>query len=313
MAADRARIARVAARSDGVLATEQCLRLGASRSWVDRQVLSGRWQRVHVGVLVVHSGPLGWRTRARAALVYAGPGAALSHTAAGYVHGLVAQPPAVIDVMIPESRRVRPSRGIAIHRRRGIVSSAGSLPSVGAADTLLDLVAACPTEDEQVALVCAAVRGGVRPRDVVEAARRRPRLRGRSTVLCLVGQVAEGVESPLERRYRRDVERAHRLPTARLQVRHRVGGRWVRADCLYEDLGVRCELDGELAHPGGRTAADTWRDNAVLIERAELTLRYRWEHVAGDPCAVASQVARALRSRGWSARPRRCGPTCTLA
>ncbi len=75
---------------------------------------------------------------------------------------------------------------------------------------------------------------------------------------------------------------------------------------------MRCELDGELAHPGGRTDSDTWRDNAVLIERGDITLRYRWGHVALTPCATAAQVAAALRLRGWRGAPRACKPDCPV-
>lgn len=86
----------------------------------------------------------------------------------------------------------------------------------------------------------------------------------------------------------------------------------MRADCVYRGRGVRVELDGGLGHPGGRTDKDTWRDNAVGMEHLELTLRYRWAHVAGRPCDTAAQVATALRSRGWAGTPTPCGPNCPV-
>lgn len=135
---------------------------------------------------------------------------------------------------------------------------------------------------------------------------------GRALLLELLGEAEPGIESPLEHRYARDVERRHGLPRARAQVRDRVGGRWIRADRVYEGLGVRVELDGRLAHPTGRTDDDTWRDNSVVIERSEVTLRYRWRHVAVEPCATAGQVASALRARGWTGGATRCSPTCAL-
>jgi len=82
---------------------------------------------------------------------------------------------------------------------------------------------------------------------------------------------------------------------------------------VYRGLGVRIELDGALAHPDGRTDGDTWRDNAVLIARGEITLRYRWRHVAVTPCVTAVQVSGALRLGGWTGRPHPCGPECALA
>ena len=158
-----------------------------------------------------------------------------------------------------------------------------------------------------------AARAGLREIELADAIRRRGRFRRRTLLTDLVAAVAEGVESTLEHRYRRDVERRHGLPSADLQVRDRVGGARIRADGIYQGFGLRVELDGRLGHPDGRTAADTWRDNAVLLDRDEITLRYRWVHVAATPCATAAQVAQALRRGGWSGHPRRCSPGCSVA
>jgi len=255
-------------------------------------------------VLVVHAGALSWRQRARAALLYAGPGAALSHRAAGHVHGFVGAP-AVIEVAVPRARTVLPQEGIVV-RRRVMPFAGGRLRVVNEDDTVVDLVAGAADVDEAVGLLCDAVRAGVLPGRVVAAARERARVRNRRLLDEVPDAVEEGVESPLEHRYARDVERAHRLPRARAQVRQRVDGRWIRADRVYGGLGVRVELDGRLAHPHGSTDADVWRDNAVVLARAELTLRYRWRHVASRPCATARQVAAALQAGGWRGEPARC-------
>src|SRR5699024_4662425 len=119
------------------------------------------------------------------------------------------------------------------------------------------------------------------PGDTIrEALARRARIRHRALVTDVLAAVADGVESPLEHRYHRDVGAAHGLPRAELQVRERLAGGWIRADCRYRRYRLRVEVDGRLAHPGGRTDADTWRDNAALLATEEITLRYRWRHVA---------------------------------
>lgn len=244
------------------------------------------------------------------AVLYAGAGAALSHAAAAHRHEFTARPPRVVDVTIPDARRVMPSPGIRVHVRRGTPSASGRPPTVWRGDTVVDLVATARDVDDVVGWVCAASRAGTSTPEIVEAAARRGRFRNVALLRELVAEVAEGVESPLERRYRHDVERRHGLPRSRLQVRQVVGGLWIRADASYEGLGVRAELDGNLGHPGGRTDTDTWRDNAVLLERGELTLRYRWRHVAVTPCVTARQVAHALRLGGWSGTVLACGPGC---
>lgn len=303
---------RLAARQDDVVTTAQCLELGLSDGWVRRRVQSARWQSLHLGVHVVHSGPVPWRTRARAGLLHAGEGAALSHRSAGALHGLVLERPRVIEVSIPHRRRVEPSEGVRVERRRVMPPSTGRLRTVTRPETVVDLLGVMATDDAVVALLVAAVRAGTTPDEVLRALAGRPSARRRRLAVELLAEVAEGVESPLELRYRRDVERRHGLPHARLQVRERLDGGWIRADCRYVGLGVRVELDGRLAHPGGRTDDDTWRDNAVLLSSGDLTLRYRWSHVRLTPCRTATQVAAALRAHGWQGRPRRCTPTCPV-
>ncbi|GCD20813.1 hypothetical protein ACFO3K_01725 [Cellulomonas algicola] len=282
---------------------------------MSRRVASGEWTRAFPGVLVVHPGPLTWRQQARAALVYAGAGAALSHRSAAFAHGILPEPGRTVHVSVPAGRRVTAQPGLVVHRRRSMPFASGRLRAVGAEVTVLDLVDALPTADDVVGLVCEVVRAGVRPGVVLLHAEDRRALRHRGLLVGMLGTdglVDQGVESPLEHRYLRDVERAHGLPPAAAQQRQRVGRRWIRADRVHVGLGVRVELDGQLAHPHGRTDDDVWRDNAVAVERSELTLRYRWRHVVAHPCRTAAQVAAALTARGWQGRPRRCARDCTL-
>lgn len=312
MAPDLDTVRDVASRQSDVVTRARLIELGATPRWISHQVNTTRWQRLFPGTYVVHSGPASWRTRAVAALAYAGAGAALSHASAGYVHRIVAEPPRQVEVSVPHRRRVTPQAGLVIVRRRAMPPSSGWLRAITPEHAVLDLVARARGVDDVVGLLCAAARLGVAPRSVLTAVGDRPQMANRSLLLELLSEVDDGVESPLECRYRRDVERRHGLPVARLQVRDHVGGYWIRSDALYEGFGVRTELDGLLAHPEERRATDVWRDNAVLVERGDITLRYRWQHVAGRPCAVAAQVAAALTARGWTERPRACGPRCPV-
>lgn len=299
-------VERLARQQSGVVATHQLLDLGVAGSWVDRRVREERWRRLHPGVLVVHTGPLTWRARTTAALLHAGPGAALSHASAAVEHRLRDRFPAVVEVVVPHERRVVTSGDVRVVRRRVMPPVGGALPTVDAAHTVVDLLDRVASTDDVVGLLTTAARAGVPPGRVLDVVGQRARVRERPLLVDLLTCVADGIESPLELRYQRDVERAHGLPQATLQQRHRLGGGWIRADRVYDGLGVRAELDGRLGHPGGRTDADTWRDNAVLLDRLELTLRYRWRHVVVTPCATAAQVVAALRARGWTGTPRRC-------
>lgn len=306
--AGRARLAEPArsqvVRQEGAATTAQLVEGGVGQRTVARRVASGRWQRLHRGVVVLQSGPVRRRQRAHAALLAAGAGAAMSHRSAAYVHGFVAAPGPVLVVSVPAARAVGPHAGVRVRRRAAAPRPRGRLPCVGPEDTLLDLLHEAPGEDAAVGLTCDAVRAGVRPEAVLAAARERAVLRHRDLLRAVLGDPSLGVESPLEHRYVRDVERPHGLPRSAGQVRQRVAGRWIRSDRAYP--GVRVELDGALAHPFAATDADVWRDNAVLLASGDVTLRYRWRHVAAGPCAVARQVAAALTARGLQVTVRAC-------
>lgn len=301
-----------AVRQDAVATTAQLVSWGVSNDSIERRVAAGHWQRVFRGVVALQSGQLSWRQRARAALLYAGPGAALSHRSAAFARGVLPAPGPVVHVTVPHQRTVRAQPGLVMHRTRHMPWAGGALRAVDEEEAVLGLAAGTATEDELVGLVCDAVRGGARPDVLMRRIAARPRIRHRQLLEAVLGAVGEGIESPLEHRYRRDVERAHGLPCAVAQRRERVGGRWIRADRVYAGLGVRAELDGQLAHPFAATDDDVWRDNAVVLTCGDITLRYRWRHVVAAPCDVAQQVADALRARGWRGAPHPCGPSCPV-
>lgn len=301
-----------ALRQDAVATTGQLEAWGFSQALTSRRVRAGEWQRVFHGVIALQSGAISWRQRARAGLLYAGTGAALSHRSAAYVREILPSPGPEIHVTVPHARTVCGQAGLVVHRRRHMPWAGGGLRAVDAEEAVICLVDQAVTDDELVGLVCDAVRGGARPDVLLRRAEQHRRLRHRGLLHDVLGAVDEGVESPLEFRYRRDVERAHGLPRATAQKRERVGGRWIRADRVYERFGVRIELDGQLAHPFGATDDDVWRDNAVLLASGDVTLRYRWHHVAVTPCDATVQVAQALRAHGLLDPPHACGPSCPV-
>ena len=296
-------------RHDGVATTRLLARAGVTDTVVSRRVRTGTWQRLHRGVVLLQSGPPVWRQRAQGALVAAGAGAALSHRSAGYAHGLVTSPGPVVDVSVPAHRVVLLGPGVQVHRRRDVPRAAGALRCTDVADTAVDLMTLAGDEDAVVSVLCEAVRVGVSRTRLLAVLEDRPTARHRRLAVALLADPDARVESPLEHRYDRDVEHAHGLPRSQAQVRERLGDGWIRADRRYGRLGVRVELDGRLAH-GGRVDDDVWRDNAVRAAGGDVTLRYRWRHVVGSPCATAVQVATALTTRGWRGRLAPCGPTC---
>lgn len=318
MAPDRRRINRMARQHWFVLTRPELEKIGVSVTWIRAQVDEGIWRRVYPGVYITHAGRQTWETRVVAALAYAGTDAAISHaTAADWWFENDAtraqRVSSTVEISVPARRTVVARRGLRIYRRRTVPAVEGRIPATTAVETAVDLACHAKTEDDVVGVLARALRT-TEPADIRAAVAGRSRVRRRALLLDVLADATAGMESPLERHYHRDVESDHGLPVAELQVREQLPGARIRADCRYRRWQVRIELDGKLAHPGGRTDKDTWRDNAVLLASREVTLRYRWTHVVGTPCRTAQQVVDALRLGGWGGRPRRCGrPGCRVS
>lgn len=287
-----------------VITSEQARSLGITPSWVRHKLDSGFWQRIHRGIYVTHSGPLCWNTRAFAALLAAGEGAYLSHESAWFLHGLARREPQIITISVPRHRYVSKRPGVRIYRRRLDPATMGSPVRTTLEETSLDLIEQTNNKLAIIGNLADGVRGSMQPASVLQALTRRKNFRHRKIVSDVLADIKDGVESPLEHLYD-ELETNHGLTPSTKQKVERVGARWIRADRVFEVYLVRVELDGELAHPGGRTNRDTWRDNAVMVKNGGVTLRYRWQthcrrslRDSGPNCCRSAQPRLAWKAEG---------------
>lgn len=308
-------ITEVADRQSGVISRRQALEVGLDRDAIARRVRSGRWIRLHSRIYLVTSGPPAIPSRIWGALLYAGSGATASHQTAAWLDGF-AHEPAVIDVTIPERRRVRPAPGLRIHRAGAIeVRSHPSKlpPRTRVEDTVLDLAERAASLEGVVAVVAWACRERLTTAERIAAsATARKKLRHRQEIVAVLADVGSGAHAVLEHLYLNLVERAHGLPVGLRQARVRRGLRSEYRDVCYRGFGVLVELDGPVGHT---TDPDRWRDmrrdNADALA-GQIVLRFGFADVSRRACAVAAQVLVALRQRGWDGRAYRCGPACEL-
>lgn len=309
---------RIAAGQGWAISRGQALAAGMSDAKIGRELSGRRWQRsAHEGVYFVRTGPVAYLSRCWAALLHAGPGAALGLETAGWLHGLLDRAPPLVHVVVPGDRRLAGQDGVRVHIRSGLpprVHPARTPARVTVEDTVLDLVDRPQTRPGDVIdLVLRACQRRLTTADRLRTASRdRKKMRHRRLLVDLLAEAATGVHSVLEHRYVRDVERAHDLPRSRRnRPEPRPGGRVYR-DARYDRYGTVVELDGDASHPLDRRELDDLRDNQLLVEEGTRTLRYGWRSVAVRPCATAGQVATLLRRGGWPGVPRRCGPDCRL-
>jgi hypothetical protein len=133
------RIAALAARQHGVVATRQLRVLGVSATAIRRRVTDARLRTLHQGVYVI--GESTQKGRWLAAVLALGPDAVLSHRDAAALHGLRRCERRAIEVTIP--RRARRRRGITVHETRPLHpddrTAVDGIPVTSISRTLLDL------------------------------------------------------------------------------------------------------------------------------------------------------------------------------
>lgn len=303
-----------------VVSRRQALQYGLPKKAAAGRARSGSWQRLQRGTYATFSGVPPREARLWAALLRAGPGAVLSHETAAEVHGLADGPSGKIHITVPASRN--PARsgdipGVIVHRSRNVAVQPlppWQLPRTPVADTVLDLAAASKTFDDAYSWLSRATGRRLATASLIsEALAARERVRWRAQLAEALRDVDEGVMFALERRYARDVERAHGLPRARRQARrdHAAGVRYL--DNYYERYLLCVELDGQSSHPPEQKWRDIDRDNENFIRDDIHTLRFGLLDVTSRCCARAGDLATVLLRRGWDgAGLRGCGPGCPV-
>lgn len=301
----------LAAVQEGVISRDQLLRAGYPPGFGRGKVRSGTWRRLFRGVYLTNSGAITSGATMWAALLAAPPGAVLGGATAAALDGWREHGRGPLELVVPhESGTVTRLAGVRVRRQRRPIQDHSVPPRTTIAATAIDLVQRVEGEDDVVAIITAAARRLHSVEPLARELARRGRCRHRSLVAQLLTPGEAGHESTLEWRFTRRVIRAHGLPEPIRQLVGTVSGRPIRGDQVAEIFRTRFELDGRVHLD--KADDDVWRDNQVLLERAERTLRYRWRHVVGRACEVALQVESSYRAGGWAGFARPCGPGCRV-
>jgi hypothetical protein len=304
-----------------VVSAAQARALGLTRQAIRWKVRSGEWQWIYRGVYATVSGSLTREQQLWAIVLRVGEAAVLSHQTAAELQDFARGPSSEIHVTVPAERhpaRWQELRGVVVHRAVNLRVDPQPwmrLPRTPIWDTVLDLVESAGDLDEAYGWLSRAVtRNKVQPAMLAAALKARKKVRRKAWLVDALTDVSDGVHFPLERRWVRDVERAHGLPQASRQAR-RNGADGVRyLDNLYEAWGLAVELDGAAFHPSESRDDDRYRDNETSIRADARVLRYGFKQVANRPCEQAAQFARALIKHRWPADTLRpCNPCCAVS
>jgi very-short-patch-repair endonuclease len=299
----------------GIIARWQAAAIGLDPSAFKSPLAAGRWCPLHKGVYATFTGDPCREAWLWAAVLTAGPHAVLSHQSAAELDGLAVEPSTLIHVTVPVRQHPVKISGVRVHRSGRIEAArhpSRSPPRTRIDETVLDLVQVAGSYDVAFRTVCQACASRLTtPERLHSSMAGRARMRWRGQLLDVLADFADGLHSMLEIRYVRDVERPHALPRARRQASLVRQKRRIYLDNLLERYGICVELDGQAAHPGAERWRDIRRDNASAADGI-ITLRYSWADIELRACAVAAQIVAVLRLRGWTGRPRPCGPACPV-
>ncbi|MEX2394311.1 MAG: type IV toxin-antitoxin system AbiEi family antitoxin domain-containing protein, partial [Actinomycetota bacterium] len=282
----------LAAKQHSAFSRAQALTLGFSPTEIRSRLANGAWVRSHPGVYVIAGSQDTWERRAMVAALDAGAGAAVSHRAAAYLHGLLDAPPPV-SVIVPNGRR----HGRAMRAKnftRSDVRLKGEIPTTCVPRTIVDIAGELARERFEDVVDRSLVRGLATIESLRRyvAARGLGNLRGAGLLREILDDRERGIpESELERLFERVLEGGGvRLPDRQ----HRVGDR--RVDFIYHEEKVVIEVDGRRDRSTRkRFDDDRARRNEISLALPDyVPLQFTWTHLKEEPERVIDTVKRAL-------------------
>jgi len=290
----KVRVAALAGSQFGRITWAQLRLLGAGGATVSLWVRSGYLIRVLPRVYAV-----GHLASSRAAtlfeaILYAGPGAMLSHGTAAWWRGLLSWPVALTHISTP--RQVESLHGLRIHGRRNVErETINGLPVTTVTQTLLDLAATEPLKLIRRALAQLEYTGAFDPRDLRAACGQgRPGSAALNRALNIHLPELAHTRSELEIEFLLLCER-YGLPMPKMN--RKLHGE--EPDAWWAQFNLVVEIDGDGNH---RTPAQRSRDRrkeVVLREHGLTVLRYDSDLITRTPRAVRRDLL-AQMGRGVS-------------
>lgn len=298
----KVRLGRLAGRQFGQVSWAQLRDLGVAPATVRRWVANGYLIPVVPRVYAVGHHAGAEHERLFSLVLFAGPGAALSHLSAAYRRGWVRYAGSFVHVSTP--RQVRGSlAGVRLHCRRSLEREfVGGIPCTTVIQTLVDLAAS-----ESPALVDRALAQLDYQRVLDPGAIRAVCARGRPGSAALAAALGRYIpamavtRSELEDAFLRLCAR-HGIPTP--AVNAVVCG--LEVDAYWPDAGLVAELDGAGNHSSGPQRNRDQRRALRLRAAGIEVVRYTHHQVTREGPEVAADLMRGLACGRGPARGQIC-------
>lgn len=296
------RIGELAEAQHGVVGRWQLLGLGVGRGAIENRIARGRLRRVQWGVYAVGHRPRSRESRWMAAVLSAGPGAALSHRSAGSLWRIL--PPKAILPEVTRATRCQVRSGLTSHccmLRSDEVTRVDGIPVTSPPRTVFDVAASSTLGELERALNEMEVRGITDELSIPDLLERYPRKRGAARLRALLSDetAVRGVpRKELEERFASLLDGTD-LPRPRRNADVAVSGRLFEADCLWVEQRLIVELDGRATH-GTRRAFERDRERDRLLQAdGWRVVRITWRQLRDDAPAVLADLRRLLRVHPW--------------
>jgi len=293
-------VAELADRQHGVVATRQLIELGVGPDAIQSRVHDGRYLPVFRGVLAVGHARLRIEGRWMAAVLAAGPDAALSHVDSLMLRGVVRSSAPRIHVTVPRLTGGAHRRaGLVIHRCRldpDDLDVVDGIPTTTIARALLDLAETSGPKQLERALDEADKQGLLdldALLDVLARARGRRGAKPLRRALEIYAPEPHHTNSWLERRALRLIREAG-LPMPQVNLHrngHEVDLQWPQAKLIVE-LDSRRHHDTPWAYEEDRV-----RD-ADQVADGYGVMRFTHRRITREPEAVVALIRRRLSAAG---------------
>jgi very-short-patch-repair endonuclease len=225
-----------------------------------------------------------------AAVLAAGPGAALSHRSAAALQELRATDRAKIDVIVARES-TRNIDGVQVHRSRTLtpadITIVDGIPCTTVARTLLDLGAVIPTRALERAVEQAEVQHVLDGRAIQDQLQRNPRTRGAQRLRAVMADhddTAAPTESELEERLFVVLRRGDLpLPERQVHIDPGDGEPPVRVDFAWRAQKLVVETDGGRYHRTQRAFESDRRRDQRLTQAGWRVIRITWRQLRDEP------------------------------
>jgi predicted transcriptional regulator of viral defense system len=287
------RIEGLVCRQHGRISWAQLIALGASRATIHTWTKSGYLKRVLPRVYAVgHTAP-SKEADLWAAVLYAGPGAELSHASGAHHRGLIIYPPDVIHVSTPRVKIKSIPGVIQVHAGRDNLerSTHEGIPATTVPQTLLDL-AAEPSNYKLLRRALAVLDY----RDELDVSAIE-RICGKGRAGSKALKEALAIHQPELAHANGELEEAFLYLCERFNIPVPRFNRWMYGfpvDAHWPDHNLVVEVDGLRNHSKPAQIRTDRRKELTLRAHGLQVVRYDWPLVTGAPEEVGTDLLRQL-------------------